>query len=77
VSSYDIAKIYLSLGEVPAALSRLERAFSDRAHSMALLRVDPQLSVLADNPRFRRLVAAVEQSTQEREPAPSYAMAGD
>ena len=77
VSSYDIAKIYLSLGEVPAALSRLERAFSDRAHSMALLRVDPQLSALADNPRFERLVKAVEQPRQEREPPQGYAMAGD
>jgi Predicted integral membrane protein len=76
VSSYDIGKIYLLLGDVPAALSRLERAFTDRAHSMALLRVDPQLRGLADNPRFRRLVAAVERPTQDTEPR-RYAMAGD
>jgi hypothetical protein len=47
---------------VPAALSRLERAFDERSHSMVFLRVDPQLAAMADEPRFQRLVDAVESS---------------
>lgn len=59
ISSYQIAKVHLALGEVPAALARLERAYADRAHAMAYLRVDPQLRALAEDPRFQRLVAQV------------------
>ena len=62
ISSFAIAKVYLALGDIPAALTRLERAYDDRAHSMAYLRVDPQLRPLANEPRFRRLVEQVDQS---------------
>jgi len=74
VSSYEIGKIYQSLGDVPAALARLERAYTDRAHSMAFLNVDPQLLPLAENLRFQRLVERVEKSL-DGEP-PRFAMAG-
>jgi len=74
VSSYEIGKIYQSLGDVPAALSRLERAYTDRAHSMAFLNVDPQLRPLAENLRFQRLVERVEKAL-DGEP-PRFAMAG-
>jgi len=76
VSSYDIGKVYLALGDVAAALARLERAFTDRAHSMALLNVDPQLKPLATNPRFKKLVERVEEPVKARD-LPRYAMAGD
>lgn len=59
VSSYEVGKLYLALGDVPAALTRLERAYADRAHSIAFLQVDPQLRGLAGEPRFRALVARV------------------
>jgi hypothetical protein len=75
VSSYDIGKVYLSLGDVSTALTRLERAFTDRAHSMALLSIDPQLRSLANNPRFQKLVERVEEPMKNREPQ-DYAMAG-
>ncbi|HEX8945073.1 MAG TPA: tetratricopeptide repeat protein [Gemmatimonadaceae bacterium] len=75
VSSYDIGKVYLSLGDVSTALTRLERAFTDRAHSMALLRIDPQLRSLANNPRFQKLVERVEEPMKNRE-LQHYAMAG-
>jgi tetratricopeptide (TPR) repeat protein len=62
VSSFQLAKVLQAIGDVPAALSRLERAFDERSHSMVFLRVDPQLAALADEPRFQRLVDAVESS---------------
>jgi len=74
VSSYEIGKVYQALGDVPAALARLERAYTDRAHSMALLTVDPQLRPLADNLRFQRLVERVEKKLDGE--LPRFAMAG-
>ena len=64
-SSYTIAKVYHALGDVPAALTRLERAYTDRAHSMALLSMDPQLRPLADEPRFQDLMERVSQRERE------------
>ena len=47
VSSFQLGKVLLAMGDVPSALSRLERAFDDRSHSMVFLRVDPQLAALS------------------------------
>ena len=67
VSSFQLGKVLLALGDVPAALSRLERAFDERSHSMVFLRVDPQLGALSNEPRYQRLVDAVEmESTPAR-----------
>jgi TolB-like protein/DNA-binding SARP family transcriptional activator len=60
ISSYELGRVYYALGDVPATLSRLERAYTDRAHSMALLRVDPQLRPLAGHPRFQKLADRVD-----------------
>ena len=60
ISSYQIAKAHHAMGDVDAALSRLERAYDDRAHAMAYLAVDPQLKPLADHPRFRRLLQQID-----------------
>lgn len=68
ISSYQLAKVYHAMGEVPAALARLERAYADRAHAMAYLNVDPQLRPLASHPRFKRLVEQVEQFGTPRRP---------
>lgn len=65
ISSYAIAKVHHALGEVPAALTRLERAYTDRAHSMSLLSMDPQLRSLADEPRFQDLMDRVSQRERE------------
>ncbi len=59
ISSYQLAKVYQALGDMPTALTRLERAYSDRAHAMAYLSVDPQLRPLSTHPRFQRLVEQV------------------
>lgn len=62
ITSYQLAKIHLALGDVPAALARLEQAFADRAYALAYMHLDSQLRVLDDEPRFRRLV---ERSRQD------------
>ena len=62
VSSFQLAKVHLAMGDVPAALDRLEHSFEERAHSMAFLRIDAQLAELSSEPRYRRLVDAVEHA---------------
>lgn len=41
---YEVAKAYLALGAINKAFDWLECALANRAHSMVLLRVDPQLA---------------------------------
>jgi DNA-binding SARP family transcriptional activator/TolB-like protein len=59
VPSYEVAKVFLALGDDDAALASLERAFEQRSHSMAFLRVDPQLAPLQAHPRFQDLLRSV------------------
>jgi serine/threonine-protein kinase len=62
VSSFQLAKVHLAMGDVAATLDRLEHSFEERAHSMAFLRIDAQLATLSNEPRYRRLVDAVEHA---------------
>jgi TolB-like protein/DNA-binding SARP family transcriptional activator len=57
VPAYEVAKVHLALGERAMALRWLERAVDDRSHSLAFLRVDPQLAPLRGDPGFEALVA--------------------
>ena len=57
--SFEIAKVYVALGEPAEAIRWLERALEERSHSMVFLKVDPQLDPLADEPAFRTLVERV------------------
>ena len=50
VSGYDIAIIYIALGDADAALTWLEQAERDRAHQMAFLKVEPRLDPLRSCP---------------------------
>jgi tetratricopeptide (TPR) repeat protein len=59
IPSFEVAKVYLALGEEDTALSWLETAYEQRSHSMAFLRVDPQLARLQAHPRFRDLLRRV------------------
>jgi DNA-binding SARP family transcriptional activator/Tfp pilus assembly protein PilF len=59
VPSYEVAKVHLALGERSKAMHWLERAFRERSHSMGILRHDPQLRALHDEPRYQRLVTRV------------------
>jgi TolB-like protein/DNA-binding SARP family transcriptional activator len=57
--SFEIAKVYVALGDHDEALRWLERAYGEHSHSMVFLEVDPQLAPLRQDPSFRRLVERV------------------
>jgi hypothetical protein len=59
VPSYEIAKVYLALGDTARAIDRFERAYRERAHSMVFLRVDPQLAGMERHPRYAALLGRV------------------
>jgi len=59
VPSYEVARVYVALGDRRRAFAWLDRARAERSHSMVFLRVDPQLARLRDDPRFARLAAHV------------------
>jgi eukaryotic-like serine/threonine-protein kinase len=59
VPQYLVAYIYLALGEHDAAFARLERAFTDRAHVLVFLRVDPVLDPLRADSRLEALAKRV------------------
>ena len=61
VPSYEIAKVHLALGRRDTAMRWLQRAFDEQSHSMAFLRVDPQLAPLRSEPQFTRLVTLVNK----------------
>jgi len=56
VSAYDVATIYLGLGDTSAATEWLERAFDERAHQLAWIKVDPRLDPLRGTATFDRLL---------------------
>lgn len=57
--SFEIARVYVGLREYDEAIHWLERAESERSHSMVFLEVDPQLAPLRQDPAFRALVERV------------------
>lgn len=57
--AYEIAKVHEALGNRDAAFAWLERALEARAHSMALMKVDPQFASLRGDARFARLAERV------------------
>jgi len=59
VSSYDLALVYVGLGEKHRALELLEGAFQERSSWMVHLNVDPRLDSLRDEPRFKDLLRLV------------------
>jgi tetratricopeptide (TPR) repeat protein len=59
VPPYEMAKAHLALGERERALKLLESAYREKSHSMTMLRVDPQLMPLHEDPRFLRLAERV------------------
>ena len=59
VPAFEIAKVYIALGDTPIALEWLQRAYDRRSHSMVFLKVDPQLAELRSNPQFKRLLTRV------------------
>ncbi len=56
VAPYYIAIIYGALGERDDAFAELEKAFAEHDWSLQLLKVDPYMDSLRDDPRFKDLL---------------------
>ena len=56
VPSYEVALAFAALGEKDQAIAWLERAYRERSHSMAFLRVDAGLDPLRNDSRFAQIV---------------------
>jgi serine/threonine-protein kinase len=53
---YELARVRVALGDMDGAVAWLERAYDERAHSLAFLAVDPQLHPLRAHPGFLQLL---------------------
>jgi tetratricopeptide (TPR) repeat protein len=56
VLPYDLAMIYVGLGEKDQAFEWLEKAFAERDEGLLYLKVDPLLDSLRSDPRFAGLL---------------------
>lgn len=54
--AYEIAKIYLALGDEDELFSWLDRAYERRSNQIIFANVDPQLDSVRDDERFRTLI---------------------
>ncbi|HEY3203865.1 MAG TPA: protein kinase, partial [Thermoanaerobaculia bacterium] len=59
VCPYEVATVYVGLGEKDSALRWLEKAEEDRADCVPWMRPDPKLDPLRSDPRFRELLRRV------------------
>ncbi len=64
VSAYSIGAAYAALGEKDRAFMWLERAFQEGSLELTFIGVEPEMDVLAADPRFRALTRRL---TQRRE----------
>jgi eukaryotic-like serine/threonine-protein kinase len=55
VNPYDLAAVYVALGETDLAFERLEHAYETNVSRLAFLRVEPMFEELRADPRFRDL----------------------
>lgn len=56
VSDYDLAMIYLGLGDKERTFEYLEKAYEKRSSFIAYIQVDPRLDSLRSDPRFNVLL---------------------
>jgi len=59
VDSYTFAMLYVGLGDKDKAFVELEKSFNERGYYVPLLRVDPLMDPLRDDPRFADLIKRV------------------
>jgi hypothetical protein len=59
VSAYQVALVYLELGERERALEWLEKAQAERSWGVAFLKVEPELDPLRSEARFQSLVREI------------------
>jgi serine/threonine-protein kinase len=59
ISPFEVAIIYIGLGQLEPAFEWLERAYRERSDLLIYLRVDPRLDSIRSDSRFERLAARV------------------
>jgi tetratricopeptide (TPR) repeat protein len=59
VNLYELALIYIGLGQNAQALTWLEKAYRERSDQLIYLKVDPRLDPIRSDPRFADLVRRV------------------
>jgi tetratricopeptide (TPR) repeat protein len=59
VSPWNMATVYVALGEKERALASLEKAYEIHAQPVIFLNVDPRFDSLRSEPRFQRLVQRI------------------
>jgi serine/threonine protein kinase/tetratricopeptide (TPR) repeat protein len=59
ISPFEIALIYLGLGQTDRAFEWLERAYRERSDLLVYLKLDPRLDAIRSDPRFKDLVRRV------------------
>jgi eukaryotic-like serine/threonine-protein kinase len=59
VPAYNLAEVYIGLGEKEQALASLEKAYADRSIYLTFLKVDPQFDSLHSDPRYKDLLHRV------------------
>ncbi|MGI8639234.1 MAG: protein kinase domain-containing protein [Pyrinomonadaceae bacterium] len=58
-AAYLTATLYAALGEKDEAFAELNKSYENREYFMTLLKVDPRLDPLRDDPRFQELLRKV------------------
>ena len=59
ICKYEIAVVHTALGDPDAAFDWIDRGFEDRAGCMPLLKVDPRLDALHEDPRYAEALRRV------------------
>ena len=59
VPSFNIALIYVGLGQIDAAFEWLEKAFEERSSWLVSLKIEPMLDALRPDPRFDELLRRI------------------
>ncbi len=54
--AYEIAQVHVYRGEIDQAFNWLEHAYEDHDRSLALIKADPYMKPLRDDPRYRSLL---------------------
>ncbi len=56
VSAYEIAEVYVGLGEKNLAFEWLQKALNERSRALVFLKVEPRLDSIRSDPRFNALL---------------------
>jgi len=59
VPAFDFAQLYARLGDKDRAFENLEKTYKEAGHSIAFLKVEPELDNLRSDPRFTDLLRRV------------------